>query len=85
MVRQIERSEFLGALAGVGATSAAFRACCAEHGAEWKVNELIGGEGTPYCLTDEKPSLSSFALSLDSAGEAILGNVLKECSEFREQ
>ena len=32
----------------------------------------------PYCLTDEKPSLSPFALSLDSAGEAILDNVLKE-------
>ena len=31
----------------------------------------------PYCLTDEKPSLSPFSLSLDSAGEAILGNVLK--------
>lgn len=31
----------------------------------------------PYCLTEEKPSLSPFALSLDSAGEAILGNVLK--------
>ena len=32
----------------------------------------------PYCLTDEKPSLSPFSLSLDSAGEAILGNVLNE-------
>ena len=32
----------------------------------------------PYCLTDEKPSLSPFSLSLDSAGEAILDNVLKK-------
>lgn len=32
----------------------------------------------PYCLTDEKPSLSPFALSLDSAGEEILSRVLKE-------
>ena len=32
----------------------------------------------PYCLTDEKPSLSPFALSLDSAGEEVLGNVLKK-------
>ena len=28
--------------------------------------------------SDEKPSLSPFSLSLDSAGEAILGNVLNE-------
>ena len=32
----------------------------------------------PYCLTDEKPSMSPFALSLDSAGEAILGAVLSQ-------
>jgi len=35
MGRQIERREFLGALAGVGATSVAFRAWCAEHGADF--------------------------------------------------
>ena len=29
------RREFLGALAGVGVTSAAFRAWCAEHGADF--------------------------------------------------
>ena len=32
----------------------------------------------PYCLTGDKPSLSPFTLSLDSAGEEILGRVLKE-------
>ena len=37
----------------------------------------------PYCLTDEKPSLSPFALSLDSVGEAILDNVLKEQKNSR--
>ena len=35
MRQQINRREFLGALAGVGVTSAAFRAWCAEHGADF--------------------------------------------------
>lgn len=35
MNRKIGRREFLGALAAVGATSAAFRAWCAEHGADF--------------------------------------------------
>ena len=30
----------------------------------------------PYCLTDEKPSLAPFCLSLDSVGEAILERIL---------
>ena len=48
------RREFLGVLAGVGVTSAAFRAWCAEHGANFDFSSVAAECGWVWLLPQRK-------------------------------